>query len=175
VRPLALAVASLAATPLLAASIAQRSLADMARGADHVVHVRVLDARAALEGDGAIWTTCTLEVVEPLQPDDPPAGARLLVKQLGGRVGDLALVAPGVPQLAPGEEAILFTKDHGRGWQSITNAWQGHVRIAAGVAGGLAPAVLGVPEAPQLYPEAATTDLASFKAAVRAALGSPGD
>lgn len=152
-------------------TIELRPLAQMATEAQTIVHARVLAVAPAYEQDQRIWTTYTLEVIEGLKPD-LAAGSRLTIKQVGGTVGEHTLEAVGFPHFQQGDEVVLFLKDFGAGWQSVMNAWQGCLRVTPPqpAAAGKAAVPARVPDAAGLFEDAKSTELAGFKAAVRAAL-----
>jgi hypothetical protein len=147
----------------------------MASEADRVVHARVLSGAAAWDAEGRIWTTYELEVIDPVKGAGLRPGDQTEIRQIGGTVGDVTCTAPGIPHFEAGEEAVLFTKDYGAGWQSVHNAWQGRLRVErpAPAPGGLGPARPSLPDAPTLF-RGASADLDAFKASVRAALSARG-
>jgi hypothetical protein len=82
------------------------TLDELAGEADFIVHARVarIDARQA-PGTLRVERVVTLEVVRALKGS--PAAALQLVLP-GGTYGRYRTVVPGVPEVAEGEEAVLF-------------------------------------------------------------------
>jgi hypothetical protein len=76
-----------------------------------IVEARVLAAHA-LESDGLLLTEYLLEVSRTFQGDD--RSYRTLRLPGGVRADGSGLVVPGVPRLAPGEEAVLFLEPEAR-------------------------------------------------------------
>lgn len=81
---------------------------------DYVVRARVVAAEPQLTATADRWKIHTLVELEVLEVivGEPPA--KLVLRFLGGRVGDRELVVDGVPQLRVGGESILFIRDNGR-------------------------------------------------------------
>lgn len=88
-------------------------LEGLSRKAAVVVRGRVLSQEARWdEAHERIYTWSTLQVLEFLRGPQP-APKRLVVKQIGGTVGDLTLHVDGRATLAPGEEVVLFLRAAG--------------------------------------------------------------
>lgn len=81
---------------------------------DYVVRARVVATEPQLTTTADRWKIHTLVELEVLEVivGEPPA--KLVLRFLGGRVGERELVVDGVPQLRVGEESILFIRDNGR-------------------------------------------------------------
>ena len=79
---------------------------------------------------GEIWTFTSFEVQEVWRGYVP---ARITVRLLGGRVGNLTSSVSGIPHFRPGEEVVLFLepilKPGGRGDFSVVSWEQGSFRI----------------------------------------------
>lgn len=67
----------------------------------------VVDTHSEATPEGGIRTVTTLVVDEPIK-GELIRDQRFELVQLGGSVGNLALVVPGTPEFAPGERALLF-------------------------------------------------------------------
>jgi hypothetical protein len=117
---LALVAASAAAT-----SLARMSLGDLARTARTIVRVRCLGSESRWE-KGEIWTFTRFEPLETLKGSAPQP---LVVRLIGGRVGNLASVVDGVPRFRPGEEVILFLERTRAGDLSVTAWSEGSFRV----------------------------------------------
>jgi hypothetical protein len=164
-----LACVSFAALPSEAVTIELRSLGQLSRAAERITHGRIVAERVEEDDQGLYWTTYTLLVEEELKDSSIPAGSTFEFRQLGGTLDGETLLAVGFPYFAVGEECLLFL--HGDGVaQRVLNAWQGAVRITEtpSLQGG--PPVLETLGLAGQFPDAASSELASFKTAVRGAL-----
>lgn len=95
------------------AGTAQRlDLPALVQRAELIVEARVL-ARHTLESEGLLVTEYLLEVSRTFRGADQPY--RTLRLPGGVRADGSGLLVPGVPHLAPGEEAVLFLEPEGRG------------------------------------------------------------
>jgi hypothetical protein len=56
----------------------------------------------------------------------PPADSSVLVRTLGGRVGDIGQLVHGEAQLVPGEQTVLFLTEDADGVLGVTAMAQGH-------------------------------------------------
>jgi hypothetical protein len=82
------------------------SVAEMAVQAEVVVEARVAAVHSAWDsGRARIMTTVTLDVLEYLAGSGPE---RLVVRQVGGRVGEIEHVVPGAPRFAAGQWVVAF-------------------------------------------------------------------
>lgn len=172
-RCLCLACVAIAAEST-AATYAVRSLDWMCDHADQIVEARVLSSSAAYEFEGKqIWTTYVLEVLDTMKSPQADAPKKIEIKQVGGIVGDLGLSAPGIPHFGVGEQLLLFTKDYGAQWQSVSNGPQGCYRLKTKVStrpDGTAETKMQAPGARNFFPEVGSDDLDSFKTKIRETL-----
>lgn len=86
----------------------------MVNQSDYVVRAVVKSATAeeqATTGQDKIYTHVELEVRQVIAGEPP---STVVLRLLGGRVGDRELVVDGMPALRVGEECILFVKGNGR-------------------------------------------------------------
>jgi len=108
-----LIVSILLLTPLLLFSLILKrtSLSELAASSDLILRAEVLHSRSAWdENQEMIWTDSQLHIQEIYKG---MASAREInVRQRGGQVGPVMLEVPGVGLLVPGEEVILFLKEH---------------------------------------------------------------
>ena len=105
----ALVLASLAVHWPFGASASLRAISDdaLARSSAAAVQGRVVDVTAAWDAEvDSIYTYVTLEVQRAWGLDGSPA--RVVVKQLGGLVGDTAFVVGGQARFDLGEEVLVF-------------------------------------------------------------------
>lgn len=87
------------------AAVIPLTLEEMVAVADEVVVVRGTGTRSELVSTGRIYTTADFLVVENLKGS---MTGKSSISYLGGRYKDLVMVAPGIPSLREGEEAVLF-------------------------------------------------------------------
>jgi hypothetical protein len=106
-------------------------LPSLVQRSEVIVEARVLAARS-LEVEGLLLTEHLLEVSRTFKGDDQ--AYRTLRLPGGVRADGSGLLVPGVPVLAPGEEAVLFLEPEGRGGMRLLS--------------GLAQGFLGVRRAP---------------------------
>ena len=78
---------------------------DLARASAAAVHGRVVAIESSWDAD-AIYTHVTLDVLQAWGLAGSPA--RVVVKQLGGVVDDVALLIGGQARFESGEEVFLF-------------------------------------------------------------------
>jgi hypothetical protein len=132
--PLALAVALLVVRAGDASAALYRSDDEIARHSAAAVRGRVVSLRSGWDTDaGAIYTLVTLDVTRSWGL--PGAPARVEVKQLGGVVGDTALVVGGQARFVPGEDVLVFLDVRPRdGTLSVAGLDAGKWTITSGVA-----------------------------------------
>jgi hypothetical protein len=83
------------------------SLEELTAQSDLIVRGIVVSSSSQWE-QSSIYTYTTIRVEELLK-GNPPADLR--VKQLGGRVGEIAAEVPGTPELNPKDEVVLFLRE----------------------------------------------------------------
>jgi hypothetical protein len=120
-----------------------RELTDFA---DVVVTGRVLEIASAWDATtGHIYTYVTIAVQEVLKGDIAPS--RLVIKQIGGTVGDVSLEVPGQARFAAGEDIVAFLEVRPRDGTLYTSGlWQGKWRIEGDPATNARMAVRQAPE-----------------------------
>ena len=93
----------------ISARASVRVLSDeaLAVAAGAAVHGRVVAVESRRGPSGSIHSYVTLDVLEAWGTQLP---SRVVLKQLGGRVGDVELVVGGAPQFTPGEEVFVFVE-----------------------------------------------------------------
>ncbi|MDH4068885.1 MAG: hypothetical protein OEV30_00520 [Ignavibacteria bacterium] len=100
---------AIVATIASALTVAAISLDQLTNDSDLIVHGTVLSSHSTWE-DQSIYTYTTIRVTETLKG---PSETEIVVKQLGGAVGDTRAEIDGSPVLNPGDELVLFLRD----WQ----------------------------------------------------------
>jgi len=111
--------------PLEATTLARMSLDDLASSAGAVARVRCV-ARESHWDRGEIWTFTRFAVIESWKGSLP---THITIRLLGGHVGDLTSIVPGVPRFDPGDEVVLFLETTRAGDFSVTGWAQGTFRI----------------------------------------------
>lgn len=122
-------------TLLFATTLQKLSLEEMTRASNRIVQAKCLSVESRME-EGQVFTLATFEVTQTLAGEESTPrsdrGTRtIVVRQLGGRVGNLHAVVPGAPLLARGEEAILFLERDPNAPDTfmVVGLSQGHMRI----------------------------------------------
>lgn len=102
----------------------------------HVLVGEALDAYSTWEQIGTRKHIVTYTRIKPseLLAGADPAQPELLVRTLGGRVGDLGELVPGEAQLVPGQRSLLFVMQFGSAL-AVTGMAQGHYPLARDAAG----------------------------------------
>jgi len=108
-----------------ATTLARMSVAQMSHAAHAIVRARCVANSAGWDAD-EIWTFTSFEVQEVWQGSAP---ARITVRLLGGRVGNLTSSVAGVLRFRSGEEIVLFLERTPRGDFSVVSWEQGTFRI----------------------------------------------
>ncbi len=102
--------------------------AQLVQRSDIIVRATVVSVESSWSDDKTvILTTTRLRVSGTLKGRE---SGELVLRQLGGQVGDDAIVVPGDARLAVGEEVVLFLKDGKEGVVGLTAMAQAayHVR-----------------------------------------------
>jgi hypothetical protein len=115
-------------TTASATTLERMSVAKMAQAAQLVVRAQCLGNSSAWDG-GEIWTLTSFEVEDAWKGAPSGAAQQVIVRLLGGAVGNLSSTVSGVPRFRPGEEVILFLQPTARGDFSVVSWAQGTFRI----------------------------------------------
>lgn len=105
--------------------------------ADAIVRGHVVDVRSEWDLSGGhrrIVTFVTVAVLETLAGD--PAPNEIVLRFLGGTVGDVTMHIPGQPQFKPGDEDFLFVQGNGRQWSPLVAVMHGRYPIERDAATG---------------------------------------
>jgi hypothetical protein len=113
-------------------TLARMTLAEMAQAAPVIVRARCLTNSVRWDA-GEIWTFTPFEVEEVWKGAAP---ARIVVRLLGGRAGNITSSVSGVPRFRAGEDVVLFLEPAARGDFSVVSWEQGTFRIRRGPAAG---------------------------------------
>jgi hypothetical protein len=99
-----------------ATTVQKFTVSDLAKKSETIVLARVEDESARMEeGSKEIYTYITLAVIDGVKGSKRndnaknPKGEELItIRQLGGTVGNLISVVPGMPTFRKGEEVVVF-------------------------------------------------------------------
>jgi hypothetical protein len=120
-----------AVAPLEATTLARMSVDDLTHSAGAVARLRCV-AHESRWDRGEIWTFTRFAVIESWKGSLP---THVTIRLLGGHVGELTSIVPGVPRFEPGDEAVLFLETTRAGDFSVTGWTQGTFRIHRAGAG----------------------------------------
>ena len=84
-----LLLVAIACTRLIASSVEQVSMTEVAKGSELIFRGRVLEVRSIREGTGAIFTHVTFQIIEVYK--GPSVGDRIELDFMGGKLGTLEL------------------------------------------------------------------------------------
>ncbi len=128
------ALALLSATPAQAASVRPLPLDSVVDAAAVAFQGRCLESRSEVDAaTGLVVTLTTFEVEDRLKGE---VGARHVIKQLGGQVGDLVRRVDGIPTFEPGERYVVFLYGvSAAGFSSPVGLSQGRFEVRAGEGG----------------------------------------
>jgi hypothetical protein len=118
-------VLSLLVTPLFATTVQKMELPQLVSASDNVVQGRVESIEARFE-DRTIHTYISVVVDDPLKGD---RRRRLLIRQLGGKIGAKTVWIAGMPEFKTGDQVIVFLKDRQDGTFDIVGLNQGKYDI----------------------------------------------
>lgn len=159
--------------PVGASTFVAMTAEQLIQEADAVVQGRVIRLESRWDAQGRIIITeATVQVSETIVGFAPP---QIVVQTPGGKVADYRVDAPGFPQLAEGEEVILFVKaDLSIQVSRIVGHQQGHFEVVTRLDG----VTLAVPRiedgvsfltpSGRPLPPPRSTELETFKGRVRA-------
>jgi len=103
----ALAALGLCAVPVSASVTEALDLIQLVRESDAVLVGRATRSESKWDSRRRIVTDVTVEV-ERTMKGDATEGEHLVLRQLGGSIGELGMRVAGEPQLAVGDRAVLF-------------------------------------------------------------------
>jgi hypothetical protein len=126
-RSIVVAAALGCAPRVLAAQAYAISVEQLARSSDAVIRGKVVGARAHSREDGRIFTTYEVRTARVLRGRAPPT-ARVIVP--GGVLGSIGQRVDGAPELAVGEELVLFLRRAGADGFVVAELTQGKFSVA---------------------------------------------
>jgi hypothetical protein len=120
---------SLITTGLYSSTLVYMELKDILKRSDAVVRGVVRDVESRYNEERTKILTYTLiEIKETINGKTPPV---ITVETYGGRVGDINMKVPGMPEFKKGEEVVLFVKKTGE-YYHISGMVQGKYRVEKG-------------------------------------------
>ncbi|MBA2663954.1 MAG: hypothetical protein H0U74_16820 [Bradymonadaceae bacterium] len=127
---MACSLVGLAFGTAFASTVLRLDLESLVANSDQIVVGRVAELTSKVEGDGRVYTSITIDIDETLKGEHQ---RRVVVRQIGGRSGDLATIVPGMPDFKPAEEVVLFLEHvTARKLPVITGMAQGKFHVALG-------------------------------------------
>jgi hypothetical protein len=126
---LAMLVGALLPGIACATTVAPPEFDELVNESDFVVRATVKSVRSEYSRPGgkSIVTYVELDVKEVITGDPP---SPLVLRMLGGRVGDKRMVVSGAPEFVVGDEDILFVRDNGKVFNPLTALMHGRYPIA---------------------------------------------
>ena len=129
---LAVAIAALGligAQVAFATTVQKFSLKDLTKNSASIVRAKVEDAVSSWDaGRKEIYTYYTLKVLQPVKGSK--GGETITLRQIGGTVGNIASIVPGMPSFRKGEEVVLFlTQKDSAGFPWVLGLQQGKYSV----------------------------------------------
>jgi hypothetical protein len=126
---LAMLVGALMPAIASATTVAPPEFEELVNESDYVVRATVKSVRSEFSRPGgkSIVTYVELDVKEVITGNPP---SPLVLRMLGGRVGDKRMIVSGAPEFVVGDEDILFVRDNGKVFNPLTALMHGRYPIA---------------------------------------------
>jgi hypothetical protein len=126
---LAMLVGALLPGIACATTVAPPEFDELVNESDFIVRATVKSVRSEFSrpGSKAIVTYVELDVKEVITGNPP---SPLILRMLGGRVGDKRMIVSGTPEFVVGDEDILFVRDNGKVFNPLTALMHGRYPIA---------------------------------------------
>lgn len=123
------AFALVLAQAALATTVQKFTLPELTKRADAIVLGRVVSATSSWDAaKKEIYTYFTLTVSQPVK--GARMGESITIRQLGGTVGNIASIVPGMPSFKKGEEVVLFlTQKDAAGYPWVMGLQQGKYSV----------------------------------------------
>ena len=149
------------AAQLFATSVIPMSVEQLTISSTEIVRARAISSVSSWDADHAhIYTFTSFEPIETWKGAAP---SQIVVRQMGGRVGNIEQRVSGVRRWSAGDESVLFLRpsEVGQGVMAVVGLFQGNFAVKrSAVAEPLA--LNGVPDAMQYDP--ATRTATQFRA-----------
>ena len=135
---LAVAFASLAfaiTQVAFATTVQKLSLVELTKKSESIVRASVEDAVSSWDaGHKEIYTFYTLKVLQPVKGNKD--ATMITLRELGGTVGNIASIVPGMPSFKKGEEVVLFlTQKDAAGYPWVMGLQQGKYTVTTAADG----------------------------------------
>lgn len=132
---LVIAIAALAlvgAQVAFATTVQKLTLQELTKKSESIVMARVDDAVSSWDaGHKEIYTYFTLSVLQSVKGSK--GATTITLRQLGGTVGTIASVVPGMPSFRKGEEVVVFlTQKDAAGYPWVMGLQQGKYSVVTG-------------------------------------------
>jgi len=116
----------------LATTVQKLSLQELTKKSDSIVMARVDDAVSSWDAaHKEIYTFYTLSVLQSVKGNK--GTTTITLRQLGGTVGNIASIVPGMPSFKKGEEVIVFlTQKDAAGYPWVMGLEQGKYTVSTG-------------------------------------------
>ena len=140
---------ALFAAQLFATSVIPMSVEQLAVSSTNIVRARALSSESSWDAEHAhIYTFTRFQPLETLK--GMPA-SEIVVRQMGGRVGNIEQRVSGVRRWSAGDESVLFLRpsEVGQGVMAVVGLFQGNFAVKR-ISLSDAVATNGVPDAMQL-------------------------
>src|SRR5256885_4324279 len=123
------ALALVLAQAASATTVQKLTLQELTKKANSIVVGRVQDAVSSWDAaKKEIYTFYTVSVSQPVKGSK--AGETITIRQLGGTVGNIASIVPGMPSFKKGEEVVLFlTQKDAAGYPWVMGLQQGKYTV----------------------------------------------
>ena len=123
------ALALVLAQAASATTVQKLTLQELTKKANSIVVGRVQDAVSSWDAaKKEIYTFYTVSVSQPVKGSK--AGETITIRQLGGTVGNIASIVPGMPSFRKGEEVVLFlTQKDAAGYPWVLGLQQGKYSV----------------------------------------------
>jgi hypothetical protein len=115
------------APPAQASSVVPLGFSDIVGEAQSIVRAEVVEVRAARASNGRIETLVTFRVERILKGS--PDRALVMLRFLGGAIGDESMEVSGMPRFAIGDRDVLCLGDEGGTISPIVGLMQGRFRV----------------------------------------------
>jgi hypothetical protein len=131
----AMLVGAFVTTRASATTVVPPEFDELVNKSDYVVRAVVKEVRSEFSRPGgrSIVTYVELDVKEVIAGNPP---SPLVLRMLGGRVGDKRMVVSGAPEFVVGDEDILFVRDNERVFNPLTALMHGRYPVARDAATG---------------------------------------
>jgi hypothetical protein len=123
------ALALVGAQVAFATTVQKLTLQELTKKSESIVMARVDDAVSSWDAaHKEIYTYFTLSVLQPVKGSK--GATTIMLRQIGGTVGNIASVVPGMPSFRKGEEVVVFlTQKDAAGYPWVMGLQQGKYSV----------------------------------------------